>query len=101
MNLTDTQELVYKFYKDDTGNPILLSVGEDEIFSAIAKKTSSRLHIMCHTRYGKSMSAGLAVLTRAATFPEKWAVVAGTKEKAQIVMSVVNAHIFDNDFVKS
>jgi len=101
MNLTDTQELVYKFYKDDTGQPILLSGGEDEIFSAIAKKTSPRLHIMCHTRYGKSMSAGLAVLTRAASFPEKWAIVAGTKEKAHIIMAVINAHIFDNDYIKS
>lgn len=92
---------MYNFYKDDTGQPILLSGGEDEIFSSIAKKIYPRLHIMCHTRYGKSMTTGLAVLTRAATYPEKWAIVAGTKEKAQIVMSVVNAHIFDNDYIKS
>ncbi len=99
--MTDTQELVYKFYKDDSGNPILLSPGQDEIFAAIAKKTSPRLHIMCHTRYGKTFSTGLAVLTRAATYPEKWAIVAGTKDKANLVMSVVNGHIFDNDYIKS
>jgi hypothetical protein len=99
--MTETQELVYNFYKDDTGAPILLTGGQDEIFSAIAKKTHPRLHVMCHTRYGKSMTAGLAVLTRAATYPEKWAIVSGTKEKAQIIMAVVNSHIFDNDYIKS
>ena len=101
MNLSDTQELVYKFYKDDAGNPILLTNGQDEIFRSVAKKDHSRLHIMGHTRYGKSMSVGLGVLTRAATFPEKWAIVAATKEKAHIVMSIVNGHIFDNEFIKS
>ena len=98
--MTDTQALVYEMYKDDTGAPVMLSRGEDEIFSAIAKKIHPRLHIMCHTRYGKSMCAGLAVLTRATTYPEKWAIVAGTKEKAKIIMAVVNAHIFDNEHTR-
>lgn len=99
--MTETQQLVYNFYKDDVGNPIMLSLGQDEIFAAIAKKLNPRLHIMCHTRYGKTFTAGLAVLTRAATYPEKWAIVAGTKEKAGLIMSVVNGHIFDNDYIKS
>jgi hypothetical protein len=101
MELTDTQSMVYALYKDDAGQPIMLSVGEDEIFAAIAKKIHPRLHIMCHTRYGKSMCAGLAVLTRATTYPEKWAIVAGTKEKAKIIMAVVNAHIFDNEYTRA
>lgn len=99
--MTLTQELVYQYYKDDAGNPIRLSSGQDEIFASIAKKISPRLHVMCHTRYGKTFSAGLAVLTRVATYPEKWAIVAGTKEKAGLIMSVVNGHIFDHDYIKS
>jgi len=99
--MTETQALVARMYKDDAGRPIYLTGGQDDIFSAIAQKRAPRLHIMCHTRYGKSMSAGLAVLTRAASFPEKWAIIAGNKDKAGIIMSVVNAHIFDNDFTKS
>ena len=99
--MTDTQELVNKFYKDDSGNPIVLTKGQDEIFAAIAKKINPRLHIMCHTRYGKTFCAGLAVLTRVATYPEKWAIIAGTKDKAGLIMQVVNGHIFDNDYIKS
>lgn len=89
------------FYKDERGQPIILAPGQDEIFRAISMKEHSRYHIMCHTRYGKSLTAGLAVLTRAATFPEKWAIIAGTKPKAKIIMDYVIAHIFDNDFTRS
>lgn len=44
------------------------------------------------------MTAGLAVLTRAATFPEKWAIVSGNTTQAKQIMGHINAHIFDNEF---
>lgn len=99
--ITPTQKLVAQMYKDDRGNPIELTEGQDEIFSGIAQKKHNRMHIMCHTRYGKSMSVGLAVLTRAASFPEKWAIIAGKKNKAQIIMDYIIGHIFDNDFTRN
>lgn len=46
------------------------------------------------------MTVGLAVLTRAVTFPEKWAIIAGTKDKAKIIMDYIIQHIFDNDFTQ-
>lgn len=45
-----------------------------------------RVHIMAHTRYGKSMIVGACVAIRAATKGESWAIVAPTKEQAQIIM---------------
>jgi hypothetical protein len=99
--LSDTQQLVRSLFKDDSGNPIILSDGQDEIFTAIATKIANRLHIECHTRFGKTFVAGLAVLIRVCTFPEKWAIVAGTKEKAHLIMSVIESHIFDNPFTLS
>ncbi len=43
----------------------------------------------------------MAVLTRVATYPEKWAIVAGNKDKAGIIMSAIIRHIFDNEYTKS
>lgn len=95
---TPTSELVKSLYKDQYGKPIELSPGQDELFAAIAQKRFNRLHVMHHTRYGKSMTVGLAALTRASIYPEKWSIIGGTKEKAGIIMDYVIQHIFDNDF---
>lgn len=46
----------------------------------------NRIHLMAHTRYGKSMAVGAAVAVRASVKKEKWAIVAPTKEQAQIIM---------------
>lgn len=103
MDIEENQsfQLVKQLYKDEAGNPIELKPGQVEIFEAIAKRQNPRVHIMCFTRYGKSLTTALAILTRACTFPEKWAIVAGTKEKAKIIMNYVNAHIFDSEYTKS
>lgn len=92
------QELVKSLYKDSAGNPIVLTLGQVHIFKAIAMKQHPRYFCSCHTRYGKSLVVALAVLTRLATFPEKWAIVSGTKGKAKIIMNYVNEHIFDNPY---
>lgn len=99
--MTDTQQLVQALYKDATGKPILLTDSQDQLFSYIAKRQHHRLHVMSHTRWGKSMVVGMAVLTRVSTYPEKWALIAGTKDKAKIIMDYVISHIFDNDFTTS
>lgn len=48
-----------------------------------------RVHIMCHTRFGKSQSVAVPIAIRAAVNRERWAIVAPTKEKAQIIMDYV------------
>ena len=91
-------QMVATLYKNEDGSPIRLAPTQIEIFKAIAQKTHPRVHCSTFTRYGKSRTTALAVLTRAATFPEKWAIVAGNAKKAKIVMNYINAHIFDNEF---
>ncbi len=48
-----------------------------------------RIHVMAFTRYGKSLAVGAAVALRAAIKGEPWAIVAGTKDQAQIIMDHV------------
>lgn len=100
-NFSETQQLVYTMYKDEKGYPIRLSPGQDYIFSSIAMKIKPRNHIMCHTRFGKSMTVALAVLTRTTTYPEKWALIAGQRTKAKIIMDYIISHIFDNEFTQN
>ena len=48
-----------------------------------------RIHLMAHTRYGKSLAIAAAVCVRASSKHEPWAIVAGTKEQSQIIMDYV------------
>lgn len=94
-------DLVKTLYKAEDGSPILLSKSQCDIFNEIARRKHPRVHCMPFTRYGKSLVSALAVLTRAATYPEKWAIVSGDKEKAKIIMSYINMHIFDSEYTAS
>lgn len=108
MDTSKTKDLVKILYHDSAGQPIELTPGQLEIFDLIAmrgdvpfaKNHIDRAQFETTTRFGKSLAVGLALLTRCATFPEKWVIAAGNKEKAQIIMSYVNTHIFDNDYTK-
>ena len=95
------KELVKSLYKTDEGDPFVLTAGQVDIFRAIFKKEHPRVHIETHTRYGKSETVAIAVLTRASMFPEKWAIVAGNKEKAGIIIEKLIKHIFDNKLISS
>lgn len=101
MILSPTQNLVAHMYKNRRGEPIILTPTQDEIFKFVSMKLHPRGHIMCHTRFGKSETVSQAVLTRLTTYPEKWAIVAGEKDKARIIMDYVISHIFDNDYTKN
>jgi hypothetical protein len=95
------RDMVASMYKNEDGNPVILTPTQIEIFATISMRLYPRVHCETFTRFGKSRTTALAVLTRVATFPEKWAIVAGTKDKAKIIMNYVNAHIFDNEFTAS
>lgn len=95
------RDMVASMYKNEDGTPVMLTPTQVKIFSAIAMRLHPRIHCATFTRFGKSRTTALAVLTRVATYPEKWAIVAGNKEKAKIIMGYINAHIFDNEFTSS
>lgn len=65
------------------------------------EKQYPRVHCLTYTQYGKSLTIGLAVLTAISTFPEKWAIVAPSNKKAQIIMGYIIDHIFDNEYTAS
>jgi hypothetical protein len=103
--MTEKQQQVYdlvkSMYKNEDGSPVLLSPSQCEIFATISMRLHPRVHCETFTRFGKSRTTALAVLTRASTYPEKWAIVAGNKEKAKIIMGYINAHIFDSEYTAS
>lgn len=102
---SNTFELVKTLYKNDMGQPFELTPTQNKIFDCIFTKGTNvgkrRIHVMTFTQYGKSDTISMAVLTRAATFPEKWILVAPSQPKARIIIGFIIKHIFDNEFTLS
>jgi hypothetical protein len=97
----ETLQKVKVLFKNEKGMPMELTPQQCELFNAVFKRKHSLNHVMNHTRWGKSMVLGLAVLLRIATFPEKWSIVAPSSEKARIIMDYIIQHAFDNEYIKS
>jgi hypothetical protein len=95
----EIKDKVKQTFKNSKGEPFILTDGQAELFALIYKKKYSRNHIETHTRYGKSDVISMAVLLRVANYAEKWAIVAGNKDKAGIIMSYAIGHIFDNAYI--
>jgi hypothetical protein len=95
------KDLVKTLYKNRKGYPYELTDGQAVIFALIFKRKYKRVHIECFTRFGKSETIALGVLTRRATYPGKSCIVAGNTDKAGIIMGYVIEHIFDNPFTRS
>lgn len=90
----ETLKLLALFeFKDDAGQIVDWTNGQIEIIDCILHRSSKdakkRIQIICATRYGKSLAVAAGVLIRAVLKPEKWAIIAGTKDKAQIIMDYV------------
>lgn len=94
-----TDKLVRELYHDELGNPIELSPSQLEIFDTIAGRLHPRVWCGTYTQFGKSFTVGLAVLTRAAHYPEKWTIVAPKTEQAKIIMGYIIDHAFDNELI--
>ncbi len=90
------KELVASIFKNDYGEPFMLTDGQADIFLTIFLKRHNRVEIITSTQYGKSDVISMAVLMRVYTYKEPFAIIAGQKEKAQIIMSRVIQHTFDN-----
>ena len=77
-------------FVDDANRVIEWTPGQLEIIDTILHRSSQdgkkRIQIIASTQYGKSLAVAAGVVIRASSFPEKWAIVAGTTEKARIIM---------------
>ena len=74
-----------------------MSDGQSDIFLSIYQKSKPRVEVIASTQYGKSDIVSMATLTRSLYFKEPFAIIAGKKDKAQIIMARVIQHTFDNE----
>lgn len=87
-------------FLNDAGGPLELTPTQLELFEIIFGRKHKRVHLMAHTRWGKSLITALAVLLRVASHREKWAIVAPSTAKAKIIMGYIIDHTFDNEYTK-
>jgi hypothetical protein len=71
------------------------------LFALIVGRAFPRIQVALPTQYGKSDDVAQAILTRASSKPERWAIIAPQKEKSEIIMGYIIQHVFDHDFFKS
>lgn len=84
-------------FKNDYSQPFELTDGQADIFNAIFLKNHNRVEVIASTQYGKSDTVAMAILLRGLHKQEDFAVIAGRKDKAQIIMARVLQHVFDNE----
>lgn len=89
-------KLCQMFFKDDDGNPFILSDGQADIWNVIMLKRHKRNQVETTTQYGKSETISMAVVLRSITYHEKWTILAGDQNKSDIIMGKAIQHIFDH-----
>lgn len=94
-----TFELVKTLYKNDYGDPFEMTPTQNLIFDEIFTKKHKRVHVMTYTQFGKSEIVSMAILTRVATFAEKWVILAPSEPKAKIIIGYIIKHIFENAYI--
>jgi len=87
--------IVRHYFKDDYERPFELTDGQADIFNEVFLRRHPRSQTIACTRYGKSTVVALGLILRTLTKKETFAIVAGRKEKAQIIMEKVIQHLFD------
>lgn len=99
------QALAFFQFKDDTDKIIDWTPGQKAIIDTIVNRSSldgrKRVQIIASTRYGKSMAVAAGVCIRTSVQPEQWALVAGTNEKARIIMEYVVMFSLNNPIIRS
>ena len=76
--------------------PAMLGMEEEEFVKTYGTNKISKVHVMAHTRFGKSLIIGAGLAIRASLKKEKWANIAPTKDQAQIIMDYMTT-ISTND----
>ncbi len=102
----NTRELLRRFqFKDEKNELIDWVDGQLDIIDCIVNRESpdknKRVQVIAATQYGKSLAVGAGLSIRASTFPEKWSIVAGTKEKARIIMEYVTMFSLDTPVIRT
>jgi len=97
-------------FTDNSDKPIVWTPGQLEIIDCILNRGSQptgdlgqilkRIEIIAATQYGKSLAVAAGVVIRASSFPEQWAIVAGTTEKARIIMEYVIMLALNNPIIR-
>jgi len=97
-------------FTDNSDKPIVWTPGQLEIIDCILNRGSQptgdlgqilkRIEIIAATQYGKSLAVAAGVSIRASSFPEQWAIVAGTTEKARIIMEYVIMLSLNNPIIR-
>lgn len=91
-------------FTDNADKAIVWTPGQLEIIDCILNRSSQngmkRVEIIASTQYGKSLAVAAGVVIRACSFPEKWAIVAGTTEKARIIMEYVIMLALNNPIIR-
>lgn len=94
----------YRF-TDDSEKPIIWTNGQIEIIDCIlwrqAPDGKKRIEIIASTQYGKSLAVAAGVVIRSSLKPEKWAIVAGTEEKARIIMEYAIMLALNHDGIRA
>lgn len=92
-------------FEDDSGEVIKWTSGQIEIIDCILHRSApdalKRIQIIASTQYGKSLAVAAGVVIRASLKPEKWAIVAGTAEKARIIMEYVIMLSLNNEMIRT
>ncbi len=100
-----TLRLLKSYAFKDAGELIDWKEGQLEVIDCILHRSSpdgkKRIQIIAATRYGKSLSVAAGVVIRASLKPEKWAIVAGTKEKARIIMEYITMFSLDCPIIRA
>jgi hypothetical protein len=101
-HVSSTFDLVRSLYRNDFGKPFEMTPTQNQIFDCIFMKGANvgkrRIWVATHTQFGKSDVISMAVLTRVASYGEKWVLVAPSQPKARIIIGYCIKHIFDNEF---
>lgn len=92
--------LVRLFFKDEDGLPFELSDGQADIFLVIFLKQFLRNEVITSTQYGKSETVAMAVILRSIPFAEKFTILAGDQNKADIIMGKIITHLFDHPLLE-
>lgn len=103
---TTIKTLAFYNFTDDAGRPIQWTQGQLEIIDVILNRSDpsgvlKRIQIKASTQYGKSLSVAAGVVIRASVKPEEWAIVAGTTEKARIIMEYVVMLALNHDIIRT
>jgi len=85
-----------RLFVDDNKRPLEFTETQDEMIDEIVLMPHKRVSVITPTQYGKSTGTGCGIIIKGAIAARRQVIIGATKDKAQIIMSQVNQHVFDN-----